>query len=160
VVRLALTLALLLAAVTGASAVDSPSGTKGVRPSKDTDTAPLRSAPVAATLTGRWTGSYVCGQGATGLTLTLDESPDGALEGTFAFFPLGTNPDVPAGRFRVSGTLDRASGAVSLQPGAWIDRPPGYVSVGLAGTVDGEAGAMRGTIRSPGCSDFRLTREE
>jgi hypothetical protein len=100
-------------------------------------------------------GSYDCAQGVTGLTLTLELSPGGQAQALFEFHSVPANPTVPTGCFQMSGSLDSA-GNLNLLPGAWLLQPPGYVTVGIIGTLDGQI--LHGTVIGPGCSTFLLTR--
>ena len=48
--------------------------------------------------------------------------------------------------------------SLALVPGAWIARPPNYVSVGMSGVVNGTA--YRGRIDNPSCGQFIVRRSE
>ena len=63
-------------------------------------------------LTGRarWTGSYECPQGLTGLTLDVDVTVDQLVSGVFSFFPLPANPGVGTGSFSLAGSYDPSAG--------------------------------------------------
>jgi hypothetical protein len=108
-------------------------------------------------LRGSWRGAYVCAQGPTGLTLTIDGAAD-ALTAVFDFYPLAENPNVPAGRFRMAGAFDSRSRVLVLRPGEWIVRPGIYMTVGIRAEVDLDAGTLSGTITDSACSSIRLRR--
>ena len=87
----------------------------------------------APSLTGAWSGTYVCAQGRTGLTLTIDRQSGATFSGYFHFYPPRDNPAAREGCFSVNGDVD-ASGNVSVKAGRWITQPDGYVTVDLGGT--------------------------
>jgi hypothetical protein len=112
------------------------------------------------TLTGAWRGAYACGQGVTGLTLTIETDAYG-LTATFDFYAVRDNPHVPTGRFRMVGTYDSRARVLVLHPREWIVQPPGYFPVGMKAHVDLEWGVMLGTIveDARSCSWVRLSRD-
>lgn len=83
-------------------------------------------------LDGTWEGAYTCGQGKTGLTLTLDSTPEGQVSGTFAFWPRGDNPGAARGSFTIEGGIT-PDGALSLRGVRWLVQPSGYGMVNLEG---------------------------
>jgi hypothetical protein len=112
------------------------------------------SGGAAVGVSGVWTGSYVCGQGTTGVRLTIKSTTSGVVEGAFEFFPTPDNPTVPAGSFAVKGSY--VAGKMVLAGEKWINRPRGYEMVGLSGTFSGEARSFSGRVLYPGCSTFVL----
>ncbi|MDB5471877.1 MAG: hypothetical protein JWR84_3437 [Caulobacter sp.] len=119
-------------------------------------------ASAAEPIDGTWEGAYVCGQGKTGLTLTLDGTADGQVTGTFSFWPRQDNPDVPSGSFAVRGTIT-PQGDLRLQGDHWIDQPAGFEMVGLEGKalggLNGGADAMMGTVIPQGvCTEWAAKR--
>ncbi|WID98090.1 hypothetical protein QO058_07565 [Bosea vestrisii] len=121
-------------------------------------------APVQAqeaSVTGNWQGSYVCAQGKTGLTLTIDRQDGREFSGVFQFYAVRENITVPEGCFTVSGRI-RSGGAVDIVGAAWIKRPAGYITVDLHGRIASGGAGMSGTVATPGygnlCSRFDLTR--
>jgi hypothetical protein len=123
--------------------------------------APPETAPPAGAvgIAGTWTGTYVCLQGRTGLTLTVEE-PDGArVRATFHFYADPGNPGVPTGCFSQTGRFDPATRRLTLAGGRWIVRPRDYETVGLAGTVDRAGTVLAGRVtQADGCTTFRLER--
>lgn len=111
----------------------------------------------ASRAAGTWSGSYLCRQGRTSLTLTITGAGED-LEAVFDFGAHATNPDVPDGRFRMSGELD-CEGKLSLEPERWVQRPDGYVAVGLAGELEEDGELLRGRVVGAGCSGFEVQRE-
>lgn len=120
----------------------------------------------APSLTGAWSGTYVCAQGRTGLTLTIDRQSGATFSGYFHFYPPRDNPAAREGCFSVNGDVD-VSGNVSVKAGRWITQPDGYVTVDLGGTLQGDGMSGNVTIEPPygeapwfaTCRTFRLVRE-
>jgi hypothetical protein len=116
-------------------------------------------------LTGDWYGVYVCAQGRTGLTLTIDRQTGDRFTGYFHFYPPRDNPAAKAGCFSVEGDVD-AQGRVNVRAGQWITRPQGYVTVSLDGLVSGAKMSGAVTVEPPygdppwsaSCATFRLSR--
>lgn len=132
-----------LLAMTSAAAA-SPRATAG----------PRAAATAATAMSGDWEGSYTCGQGLTGLDLTIQSSgTTNALKAVSTFYPLpGTH--APVGVYDMTGTYHSASRIV-LNFSRWIHQPPGYVPVGLVGALSG--GKFSGTVT--GCSTFSVQKQ-
>lgn len=113
---------------------------------------------LAETHLGTWTGTYVCGQGITGVTLTVEPVDANAVRVVMEFYATAQNPGVPSGRYTLNGVLDPSSGRLRLTPDYWLAQPPGYTMVGLDGYLKGErfTGAVTGNAR---CSTFSVTRQ-
>ncbi|HKM65512.1 MAG TPA: hypothetical protein VJY39_23785 [Acidisphaera sp.] len=118
---------------------------------------PVAAAQVA-TPSGTYTGTYRCGQGMTALSLSIRAAQDGSLSALFYFHAAAGNPGVPKGCFDMHGQWDARTGAVSLQAGAWLLRPPNYVTVDLQGHLT--KGFLGGTVIGPGCTDFSLQADD
>lgn len=124
-------------------------------------TAPANASP----LEGVWTGAYICGQGETGVRLTIEDgAAPNELIATFRFLPVETNPDVPDGVFIMRGAYE-PSGAVALRGDHWIVRPVDYEMVDLIGRVERDASGdavMQGQVHFPPapelCTIFRMTQ--
>lgn len=116
------------------------------------------SSPDASPWDGEWVGTYLCGQGETGLTLYLRSESGGAVAGLFHFWPLASNPEAAEGCFLMAG---RPSGGklpeLRLTAGRWLLQPPDYVTVDLAATLDAD-GQFVGTVGGPGCTSVLLRR--
>ena len=109
-----------------------------------------------------WHGNYTCGQGSTGLTLTIDpvhaeDRPSNAVRGLFEFYALQSNAGVPDGCFEMSGTVDPATTQVELTATRWLLHPPGYVTVNLSGHIS-HGQTMTGAVVGPSCTQFALRR--
>lgn len=102
-------------------------------------------APDAAPVAGRWTGTYTCMQGQTGLTLTLSAGIMGQVEGRFDFHPISGNPAVPSGSYYVLGWYTR-DGTLALVGVEWIQQPANYIMVGLMGRLADGGRRLEGTV--------------
>ncbi|MBK8837151.1 MAG: hypothetical protein IPO30_00145 [Hyphomonadaceae bacterium] len=120
----------------------------------------LAPAARAQDITGDWTGKYICAQGVTALSLTIQKAnAPGAVVATFAFGPLPENPDVPEGAYRMRGKYDPMSRRLELSGERWINQPSGYVMVGLDGAMNSTGQKIAGHV--PGlftCTDFEVWR--
>ena len=122
-------------------------------------------------LAAPWYGSYVCNQGLTRLQLILRPlrgSDPRQMEAEFVFSADPDNPAVPAGSFRMTGTLD-GGGMLALKQERWLEQPadPSYRMVDLEGRMvigDGQA-MIRGRVTTYGArilrygSIFRMRRQ-
>src|ERR1700716_4275923 len=103
---------------------------------RPTTSAPRSSAKPSTTdvlkgLAGIWEGEYTCGQGNTGLKLTIKTPASGEAPTPFEFFPLASNPSAKKGSYSMVGAVSPAGQLVFKQQ-QWIDQPAGYVMVDLA----------------------------
>jgi len=119
--------------------------------------APAAPAPVAPrTMSGEWSGKYVCRQGTTGVSLILSDDGSRAL---FHFYSLPENPGVPEGCFRMSGGFDPASRTLDLTAGNWVMRPHNFLTLNVLGALDAGGQNFSGRVLGPpGCSDIFLSR--
>ncbi|CAM3630660.1 hypothetical protein ACXYTP_12145 [Tsukamurella ocularis] len=139
--------------VAGEAAISSPAYSPG--PDAPVE-APSNGAPNLAQLAGTWTGTYVCNQGETALTLTLVDPAAGASRFDFGASP--SNPGVPTGSYSVTMSLDGAD--LILTPTAWIDRPGAYEMVGLraTGPINSATAVLTGTVAYQGCTTFEVRK--
>ena len=122
---------------------------------------PAAAAEATPVVSGNWEGSYVCGQGVTGLTLTIAHQSGSGFSGTFHFYPPPGNSAAKEGCFAVTGHFVTAR-RVFVGGGAWISRPADYITVDLDGQIDAAGQTMAGKVKVPAqygalCSTFRLT---
>lgn len=110
------------------------------------------------TVAGIWEGRYSCGQGATGLMLTVRPTEGSNVEALFRFYAVKSNPGVPEGCFEMTGTYVPGTRQMDLSAGRWLLRPFGYVTVDLSGTVSADGSGMSGTVIGPLCTRFELHR--
>jgi hypothetical protein len=115
-------------------------------------------ASAADDVAGDWQGTYVCAQGATELTLQVEQAEGNQVTALFHFYAGAENPHVPEGCFEMSGVYDAGTGQLELEAGRWQLRPLGFVTVGLSGTVNRDGSEMIGSVAGPGCSTFSLRR--
>jgi hypothetical protein len=86
-------------------------------------------------LVGVWEGSYIAGQGETGLTLTVFK--DGSnYKATFDFYNLPGKTNAAKGSYRMNVSTN--GGRYILKAHEWVDRPSGYSYVDLQGTISGD----------------------
>jgi hypothetical protein len=110
-----------------------------------------RNSPAAPTnydtskFAGEWNGDYTCGQGRTGLTLSLEVSQTDGIQGTFKFYSVESNPGVPSGSYRVSGNLNQ-HGYLILRGVQWIKRPSEYIMVDVTGVLGPRENTLGGKI--------------
>jgi hypothetical protein len=134
----------------------SPAGSPSAAPVKTPPAAPVTTAPAAVAVEGRWSGTYVCNQGRTGVQLTITGSGDDAVKAVVDFYPVASNPGVANGSYEMVGSYSAAGGLV-LNPDYWISEPPGYEMVGLTAPPP-RGGAMSGSVQGDNCSTFSVTR--
>ena len=119
---------------------------------------PLRPprSPPQRTMSGEWSGKYICRQGVTGVHVVFSGDGSRAL---FHFYGLPENPGVPEGCFSMSGFFDPASGALNMTAGQWIVRPPNFVTANVSGNVDASGQIFVGRLlNTPGCENIILAR--
>lgn len=110
---------------------------------------------------GPWVGTYTCGQGLTGISLTITEAHEGRAEALFHFYAVPENPGVPTGCFLQSGSYNAAIRRVTLRGGRWLLQPDGYVTVGFSGQLDRSGRLLTGKVVGPrGCTTFRMERRD
>ena len=112
-------------------------------------------------LHSEWTGKYVCGQGSTGLRLTIESHPSGEAIATFEFGPIPENPTVPVGAYQLKGRLRMTpDGGLEARfvPDQWLNQPSGYMMVGLTVVSDRARRVLRGTIDDPNCAGVEVRR--
>jgi hypothetical protein len=154
--RHCLQLLLVLAACGSASAQPERIQPERMQPERmQPETQPRLPNPDATPMSGRWEGSYVCGQGLTGLSLQLVGHEDGTLEGIFEFSALPENPEVPSGSYRVHGRVS-PGWVVILEAGEWLIHPPEYVTVPLVGRVVADPVRIHGFVDDPLCDTFSV----
>jgi hypothetical protein len=140
----------------GASSTASATATHKAKASPAARAAKKGSGLHPASLTGTWSGSYVCPQGSTGLRLALRATASGGLTATFSFYPTGSNVSVPSGSFALTGSY--TAKGFQLTPDHWISKPQNYSMVGLTGAANKSDTALSGSIVSPGCTTFSVSR--
>jgi hypothetical protein len=103
---------------------------------------------------GTWHGTYICGQGLTGVDLTITPAGDDSVTAIFSFYAVPENPSVPTGAVSMTGVLWSA-GHLS-----WILQPSGWVLGWMEGDYDPETGNYEGQFFGRHCSRFRVRRDQ
>ena len=102
-----------------------------------------------------WTGEYLCGQGLSDMTVTIERADGPRFTALVEF---AHKPTKVEGAIRVSGSFDPASRRVVIVPGDWVRRPPGYEPVGFDGEILPDGNTFRGQIVHEACGGFALRR--
>jgi hypothetical protein len=107
---------------------------------------------------GQWVGQYTCGQGRTGVTLTINQE-ETEITAEFALYPLRENPSVPSGVALFRGTFNPNTLEMSLQGVRWLQSPgSNWVIVDFSGRFDPELRSFAGRKHSPDCGSITLVR--
>jgi len=114
-------------------------------------------AEYAKAYSGKWEGTYTCGQGITGLNLDIANT-DSSISAVFKFYPIPQNTKSKSGSFSMLGSSS-ADGSFNLKPNAWIERPSGYRMVEMQGKINDNHNEMTGSILGFGCTNFYMHRE-
>jgi hypothetical protein len=109
---------------------------------------------------GTWKGGYICAEGRTDATLELTPTGGNEMEAVFDFYAYSGNPDVPSGRYSLTGAWE--DNAIHLTAEEWIEQPPGYLMVDISTNPDLAIGPDRiaGSVDDPSCEQFILERAE
>lgn len=130
----------------------------------------ISQSALAANLSGKWYGHYVCEQGITALTLSISEEdqsgPVSTLSADFSFYAHPDNPYVPSGSYAMTGIHTLDDEQFTLKGVQWDFKPFGYEMVDLEGAFkrEGDTDILEGEVYfgSPdvrfGCSTFYLER--
>lgn len=110
-----------------------------------------------------WIGSYTCPQGVTSLRLSIEARANGAAVAAFEFGPHPSNPGLPRGEYKLTGTvklLSRGQLWLKLVPDRWVTQPNGWTMTGLTATTDTAQRTLEGKIDTASCGDVSAKREE
>ncbi|MBX3268697.1 MAG: protein kinase [Sandaracinaceae bacterium] len=129
-----------------------PVATPAARP----PAAPMEPAPPPIPFRAgqRWRGTYQCAQGHTQLTLSIRAVTGRRVAAIFRF-----QHATARGAYHLAGDYQPATRRLALSPGAWIERPPNYETVGMDGAVDPSGRLYAGRITNPACGAFRVTND-
>lgn len=109
-----------------------------------------------AQLEGTWTGTYVCAQGETALTLTIERAVNSAARTVFAFGPTPGNPAVPQGSFDMDTRyVDRT---LNFTQRSWIQRPDNYLMIDLIADAVAVNSISGKVSKAAGCTTFTVTK--
>lgn len=103
-----------------------------------------------------YVGRYFCAQGWTDMTLSVVdvEGPRVRMQGTFRHGPTGTQ-----GAYLLRGFCFPSTQRMVLSPQGWVQQPPGYMMVGMSGTVSNGGQAFTGRMLHRSCGEFTFTRQ-
>jgi hypothetical protein len=104
-----------------------------------------------------WSGTYQCTQGISSLDLRITGVAGTRVDAVFQF-------SVPqqgvVGQFAMAADVAPGSLHARFVPGPWIQRPPGYMTVGLEGDVSPDGTEFAGAVTdAAGCTTFSLRRQ-
>lgn len=128
-------------------------------PDTDSSTPVSPGAGALAQIVGTWTGSYVCAQGETSLTLAVETArPNnpGLADATFTFSTGADAATAVHGSYLMS-VASQPTGAYEFTAVRWLQQPAGYVMVGLTGQLTDD-GHLAGAVHGIGCTTFDVTR--
>ncbi len=110
-------------------------------------------------MVGTWEGEYTCGQGNTGLKLTIKEPEASSVPATFEFFPLSSNPSAAKGSYTMVGAFS-SGGQLVFRQQKWVEQPDGYVMVDLAVTspIESSTRQLSGDVLSDSCKGFSVRK--
>ena len=109
-------------------------------------------------LSGDWAGFYQCRQGHTAVVVSLALENGFNVSGTFTFGNLPGRTNAAAGKYRIIGMFDAATGHLSMQPNGWITQPAGYSQVGFTADLDRAAQRLTGHVDFASCSKISIER--
>jgi hypothetical protein len=137
-----------------ASAATAPVTASGPPRPQTPRTPPRPNGPpaTAASFTGHFEGTYVCGQGETSMQLDTRAAAGGELVAVMNF---GGEANRPRGRYTLTGNW--TGNAFRLAPEKWLEQPTGYSMTAISGTLDG--GAITGSVEAAGCGAMSLQRK-
>lgn len=112
-------------------------------------------------LVGDWEGTYSCGQGLTNLSLSISRTQPTSFDvnATFKFSANSSNPSVPSGSFRMTGTYLPEANKITLKAADWISQPSGYSTVDLVGSLSEGRNKLSGNVIFTGCTTFDLVKK-
>jgi hypothetical protein len=110
----------------------------------------------------RYVGVFMCGRGPTKLTIAIDNVEHDAtneellVEARFEFlYEAGSDDDEDErGSFRMRGKSEPKTRLLVFKPEAWIEEPPGYMMMGVRGTIGRSGDSYNGTVEGPSCTTF------
>lgn len=124
----------------------------------------------------RWIGKYTCRQGMSEMSIVFEDvsrasgggEDDGSfnVEATFEFHFAGSSTYAASnGAARMRGRYDPKAKRLRLVGEEWLEQPPSYALVNLAGSVTSRGSGNRalvysGTVEGPGCTSFSAHPED
>ena len=99
-----------------------------------------------------WEGWYKCSNIKTDLSVKIISCVGNRITAIFKF-----DTGKVKGSYYVTGEYNPSTHAIDLKPNKWINKPFGYVMVGIMGTVSGNGRTWNGDVTNGRCDDFMLT---
>ncbi|WP_437817223.1 hypothetical protein [Sorangium sp. So ce1078] len=100
-----------------------------------------------------WIGDYDCPQGTTGMTFRILQVKGDRIKAVFDFHH---GESGASGKYLMNGRYDPETRTAAFSPGAWLERPPNYVTVSMKGDLALDGSLFAGRIEHPECGAFRL----
>lgn len=107
---------------------------------------------------GIWSGIGKCGEVSFGVAISVVAGSDNTVSAMQTYYPLRARSDLKAGVLSMEGTIDRASGDLSLVPRDWLFQPEGHQGLGFQGKVDFDREEIVGQYTQEGCDSIQLRR--
>lgn len=106
-------------------------------------------------LSGTWSGTYICAQGVTGVTLQIVASSDQNIGALLQFAVPNSRP----GAYFMRGVFNPANNRIAMKFTSWKYQPDGAVPADLTGTVNFTSSELRGTILQQGCAALSMRKQ-
>ncbi|AUX21294.1 hypothetical protein SOCEGT47_017750 [Sorangium cellulosum] len=103
--------------------------------------------------TRTWIGDYDCPQGTTEMTFRILQVRGSRIKAVFGFHHAESGV---SGKYLMRGRYDAQARTATFSPGAWLERPPNYVTVSMKGDLALDGSLFAGRIEHPECGAFRL----
>lgn len=103
-----------------------------------------------------YVGRYLCAQGWTDMTLTVVDVEGNRVQMRGDFVHAASNT---RGSYLLRGFCLPRTRRMLLSPQAWVQRPPGYMMVGMTGSLSPDGRLFSGRMRNSSCGDFSFTRQ-
>ena len=110
-----------------------------------------------------WSGYYACSQGVASLILRINsvlEIKNTDVLNVEAIFDFDYGDRRGVGKYYLYGQYNPKNRTLLLNPGDWIQRPSGYLTVGMDGKISSDGKHYTGKILSSGCREFDLSLDE
>jgi serine/threonine protein kinase len=106
-------------------------------------------------LSGTWSGTYICSQGVTGVTLQIVASSDQNIGALLQFAVPNSRP----GSYFMRGVFDPSNNRIAMKFTNWKYQPEGAVPADITGTVNFRSSELRGTILQQGCANLSMRKQ-
>jgi predicted Ser/Thr protein kinase len=107
------------------------------------------------TLTGTWSGTYICSQSVTGVTLQIVADSDQRIGALLQFAVPNSRP----GSYFLRGAFNPSNNRLEMKFTGWKYQPPGYDPAGFAGTVNFSSRELHGVILQQGCAALSIHKQ-